>query len=679
MHFQQPNMLWGLLLLAIPLLIHLFQFHRTQTIYFPGVFRLTQRLQQARQQKRLQHWLVLAARMLGIACMVFAFAMPSCDEQNTAGKGYSHVVLLIDNGFSMGVEVADGQLIEQAKSQARVILQDLPAEVQVKLYSQTTQTDLWMSPSQIATILDTLGIGPQRFFLRDWIERVQLARQESGVRNIAAILFSDAQPSFLQGLVAQQPMGNVDWRFVSMSLSPQDVKGGNISLDTAWYVSQFSSNSESEGLLVKARVTHRGGNLSEAKLKLLADGKTVFAQTKALKSGETIEFEGLVNAENAHKPMLLSLSKDGYPYDDELYLHPIKTWQTTVGILGSDRAMDALFAAQPLLQKRQITQPDIEQNKPIINQLDALVVVGALKLNEAGKTNLGQMLERGTTILQFPSNANIAPTELLNQGLIKGAWKQVDQRMALSGLNHPIFQGAFAESLSDKVQLPAVQRVFQTESFDDWETIVQLEDGSPLLVSRRVENGTQWCWLSDLQEGSKQFLNSSWFLPMVTQILASNSIEERPLYGVVFSKQLLTLPAPLLTDERAAQLVGESGTSVVELQTNSERHTSMYVGAEPSFPGHFQLKSPLEKSAVVVSFNWPRWESDLQSDPAMKEKLSQSGIEWKESVADGQSSILQNEPLKVLWHLFIWGAAIFFAVEVLLLLWQSKIKTQENQ
>ena len=176
---------------------------------------------------------------------------------------------------------------------------------------------------------------------------------------------------------------------------------------------------------MKARVTHRGGNLSEAKLKLLADGKTVFAQTKALKSGETIEFEGLVNAENAHKPMLLSLSKDGYPYDDELYLHPIKTWQTTVGILGSDRAMDALFAAQPLLQKRQITQLDIEQNKPIINQLDALVVVGALKLNEAGKTNLGQMLERGTTILQFPSNANIAPTELLNQGVIIVTGKQI--------------------------------------------------------------------------------------------------------------------------------------------------------------------------------------------------------------------------------------------------------------
>jgi len=135
MHFQQPNMLWGLLLLAIPLLIHLFQFHRTQTIYFPGVFRLIQRLQHARQQKKVQHWIVLLARMMAITCLVFAFAMPSCSSSNR-NQAYSHVVVLFDNSYSMGTKNADGVIVEQAKSQARTMLSGLAQEVQVRLFTQ---------------------------------------------------------------------------------------------------------------------------------------------------------------------------------------------------------------------------------------------------------------------------------------------------------------------------------------------------------------------------------------------------------------------------------------------------------------------------------------------------------------------------------------------------------------
>ncbi|MBM3438500.1 MAG: hypothetical protein FJX91_05145 [Bacteroidetes bacterium] len=679
MHFQQPNMLWGLLLLAIPLLIHLFQFHRTKTLYFPGVFRLTQRLQQARQRKKLEHWLVLASRLLGILCLVLAFAMPSCENQQASNKGYSHVLLLVDNGFSLSIETQEGQLIEQVKSQARAILNDLPAEAQVKLVSQTTQTDLWMSPSQIASLLDTLGVGPQRYSLKDWIEKAELASQESGVQSIATIVFTDAQSTFLSGLQAHSQPTNIDWRFVSFNSNPDDVKGGNLSLDTAWYVSQFSSDSKATGLLMKARVSHRGGQAKEARLSLLANGKTLFAQTKEIAPGQTVEFEGLISPENASESLLLQLGKDGYVYDDQLYLHPVKTWQTRVGVIGGDRSLDALFAAQPLLQKQLIRTSDIEVNPAVLVGLDAMVVVGVSALKDKTREAIRAQVEAGTTLLQFPTSATSQPQDILGGISSRGTWRKVSQRLALPGLNHPVFQGAFAESLSDKVQLPLIRNVFQSDAFSDWETVIQLEDGQPLLVLKRMEIGTQWLWLSDLNEGSKEFLNSGWYLPLVTQILASNALQEKPLYGVLFSKQLLSLPAPISTDERAAQLVGERGTSVVELQVNSERHTSMYVGVEPSYSGLFELKSPLEKSAVLVAFNWPRVESNLQTDPNLNDKLGLTKLTWKQSLADGRTSILQNEPLKVLWRLFMWGAAIFFAVEVLLLLWQSRNKRLENQ
>lgn len=677
MHFQQPNMLWGLLLLAIPLLIHLFQFHRTKTIYFPGVFRLTQRLQQARQQKRLEHWLVLIARMLGLASMVVAFSMPSCSENGGASKGYSHVVLLIDNGFSMSVDGDKGPLIEQAKSQARVILSDLPEGTQVKLLTQTQQSELWLSPSQALGVLDTLSVGLQKFTLKDWVERVQLLQQEAGVRSLGAIVFSDMQSAFFSGMLPQSSDDQIDWRLVHLDLDAAETTVGNLSLDTAWYVSQFSSDSKSEGLVVKAKVSHRGGSISEAKLKLISEGKTLFAQTKTIKAGETLEFESVVSESNMEKPMVLVLGEDGYRYDNQLHLHPVKTWQTTVGVIGMDRALDALFAAQPLLKKRSVSALDIQNNALNGMGLDALVCVGPVKLSKVGVERLRSSIEAGMVFLQFTPSASNAPWDVLKQQYIDGTWKRLDERMASAGLSHPLFQGIFSEQLSDKVNLPAFSSVFVGEAMGDAESVLQLEGGQSLLLSQRIESGSQWYWLSDLNEGSKQFLNSGWFLPVVTQVLASSTAQEKPLYGVLFSKQMMSLPSPIATDERAVQLQGMGRSAMVEVQTNAQQQASIYLGAEPSAPGHYRLVSPLEKSPITLAFNWPRLESNLTSDPNWKLVLAQTQMRWNSSEGDGKSSILENEPLKVLWRLFIWGAAIFFAVEVLLLLRRTNIKTQE--
>ncbi|MEN9313166.1 MAG: hypothetical protein RIT42_1272 [Bacteroidota bacterium] len=677
MHFQQPNMLWGLLLLAIPLLIHLFQFHRTKTIYFPGVFRLTQRLQQARQQKRLEHWLVLIARMLGLACMVFAFSMPSCSEDGGATKGHSHIVILIDNGFSMSVDGDKGPLIEQAKSQARVILSDLPEGTQVKLLTQTQQSELWLSPSQALGVLDTLSVGLQKFTLKDWVERVQLLQQEAGVRSLGAIVFSDMQSAFFSGMLPQSSDDQIDWRLVHLDLDAAETTVGNLSLDTAWYVSQFSSDSKSEGLVVKAKVSHRGGSISEAKLKLISEGKTLFAQTKTIKAGETLEFESVVSQSNMEKPMVLVLGEDGYRYDNQLHLHPVKTWQTTVGVIGMDRALDALFAAQPLLKKQSVSAMDIQNNALNGMGLDALVCVGPVKLSKVGVERLRSSIEAGMVFLQFTPSASNAPWDVLKQQYINGTWKRLDERMASAGLSHPLFQGIFSEQLSDKVNMPAFSSVFVGEAMGDAESVLQLEGGQSLLLSQRIESGSQWFWLSDLNEGSKQFLNSGWFLPVVTQVFASSTAQEKPLYGVLFSKQMMSLPAPIATDERAVQLQGMGRSAMVEVQTDAQQKASIYLGAEPSAPGHYRLVSPLEKSPITLAFNWPRLESNLTSDPNWKLVLAQTQMRWNSSEGDGKSSILENEPLKVLWRLFIWGAAIFFAVEVLLLLRRTNIKTQE--
>ena len=76
MQFLSPLFLIGLAAVAIPVVVHLFNFRRYKKVYFSNV-ELLQHLQtETRKQSRLKQWLVLALRIGCIIFIVLAFAQP---------------------------------------------------------------------------------------------------------------------------------------------------------------------------------------------------------------------------------------------------------------------------------------------------------------------------------------------------------------------------------------------------------------------------------------------------------------------------------------------------------------------------------------------------------------------------------------------------------------------------
>ncbi len=76
MHFIHPWYLTGLLALAIPIIIHLFNFHRYKKIYFTNVRFLEVLQTETRRTSRLRNIILLLLRMLFITAVVLAFAQP---------------------------------------------------------------------------------------------------------------------------------------------------------------------------------------------------------------------------------------------------------------------------------------------------------------------------------------------------------------------------------------------------------------------------------------------------------------------------------------------------------------------------------------------------------------------------------------------------------------------------
>jgi hypothetical protein len=76
--------------------------------------------QQTRARKKVQHWLVLLARLLALACLVLAFAQPYLPSKSGAVQaGQRAVSLFLDDSFSMDGRNAQGRLLDQARKGAQ--------------------------------------------------------------------------------------------------------------------------------------------------------------------------------------------------------------------------------------------------------------------------------------------------------------------------------------------------------------------------------------------------------------------------------------------------------------------------------------------------------------------------------------------------------------------------------
>src|SRR6478609_8586650 len=102
MQFLYPGFLFALLTLAIPVVVHLFNFRRYKKVYFSNVQFLREVQEQQASRRNLKERLILAVRMLALAFLVFAFARPFIpgDDAADAGKQRS-VSIFVDNSYSM--------------------------------------------------------------------------------------------------------------------------------------------------------------------------------------------------------------------------------------------------------------------------------------------------------------------------------------------------------------------------------------------------------------------------------------------------------------------------------------------------------------------------------------------------------------------------------------------------
>lgn len=197
MSFVYPAFLFASALVAIPIIVHLFNFRRYKTVYFTNVRFLKEVKEETTSRSKLKHLLVLAARVLAVLFLVFAFAQPfiPVSKNDLPKDGNRGISIFIDNSFSMSAEADDEALLLKAKRKAREI---------VDVYGETGRFQLltndfearhqrFVSREEVLNLIDEVQPTPRSRPLREVLAMQKKTYADARMENNVAYWLSDFQ------------------------------------------------------------------------------------------------------------------------------------------------------------------------------------------------------------------------------------------------------------------------------------------------------------------------------------------------------------------------------------------------------------------------------------------------------------------------------------------------------
>ena len=119
--FANPQLLFGLFAIAIPIIIHLFNLRRVKRVEFSNTALLKRIKEESSAKRKPVELLILGSRIIGVSLLVLAFAQPLFKSEVNDLELQDKVLIYLDNSQSLSALNDEGvssfdNLIKEANS-----------------------------------------------------------------------------------------------------------------------------------------------------------------------------------------------------------------------------------------------------------------------------------------------------------------------------------------------------------------------------------------------------------------------------------------------------------------------------------------------------------------------------------------------------------------------------------
>lgn len=684
MNFVNPLFLIALASLAIPILIHLFNFRRYKKVYFTNVHYLQEIQQETKKQSQLRQLLILLARLLAIASLVIAFSQPyiPASKQQKRNTGQRSISIYIDNSFSMEAIATEGKLIDIAKAKALEIASAYPQSDLFQLVTNDFEGrhQRYVSQDEFRKLVEEVQVSPMSKPLSEVVSRQNDLTGENRRMNQDAYLVSDFQKN-TASLAQVRPDTNISWFLVPLVSEKRD----NLYLDTAYFISPVHQPGQPVSLRVRIRNTS-GGSLEKIPVKLTVNSVQKAVSSFSVAAGSTTEVT-LPFTENPAGIQFGLVEITDYPviYDDKYYFsYPVlpSIPVTSINEGGVNIFLNALFG----------NDSTIRFTNSQVNQLDYsnLFTQSLVILNGPGEisSGLAQELNRyilaGGNLVVFPPATGKTDTYNSFLSLLNlpgfGGIDTVRQRIARINVESAIFNDVFEKNSSGKVilpeniDLPMVQKhyVLHREVRSNEEVLLKMMNNNPFLVSAPVDQGKIYIFSVPADETWSMFPKHMIFVPTLYKIaLLCNPYH--PLSYITGENVTIDIPVNSVSETNIYKLKKlQSAYEMIPEVRKFGTKLSLMTHDQVKDAGFYTVSSG-DKTVAGLAFNFDRRESDLScySNAELEQQIRRLPVndihilrEKKSSLAREIHQIKQGTPL---WKLFIILTLLFIACEIALI------------
>jgi hypothetical protein len=679
MHFLYPAFLFALISLAIPVTIHLFNFRKYQKVYFSNVQFLKEIQEQQASRRNLKERLILAARLLALLFLVFAFARPYIPGKNAANTGKQQAVsIFIDNSYSMQTLNKEGTLQDEAKRRAKEIASAYNINDRFQLLTQDFEGkhQRLLSRDEFNDAVDAVKISPQSRSLQQIVNRQQslLNTQPGAVRS--TYIISDFQKNMADANAIKSDAG-IHFNLVQLKASELP----NVAVDSVWLLTAVHRPGENEKLVVRLH-NYAGEKAEKIPLKLLIN-----KEQKALGSftinprsvqNDTLSFSGL---QSGWQRAEIQLQDNPVTFDNQFYFtFNVKQQMPVLLIDGgtSNPFLKAVFEADPFFVAKRTDDGNVDY--AALNNYP-LIVLSDIK---AISTGLAQQLKtyvaKGGNLVVFPSaDADFTNYKAFLQPM-NSAYpeKLVSEATKVSAINlqNPVFKNIF-ESYPRNPDLPTIKKYYQLSSAGG-ESLMELPGRQSFWSAYNSGKGKVYVAAAALNDDFSNLPRHALFVPVMFRI-ALLSGHDQALFYTLGQDESIEMP-PVQSNERQLLKLVKGNMTIIPVVKQQEGSTLLYASDLLQESGSYELKKQ-DSILSVLAFNDNRKESDMSYLTAdnLKQIFPQAGNVLQPGQASIKAEVSDLNFGLQLWKLCIILALIFLATEILLIRYYKPGKQQFSE
>ena len=636
MQFKYPELLWGLLLLLIPVLIHLFQLRRFKKTPFTNV-KLLKKVQAAsRRSKTLKKWLLLITRVSLLAALVFAFAQPFFASSSALQE--KETVIYLDDSFSMQAKMDNETLLQHAVQE---LAKQIPGDQVFNLFTNT-KVFKDVTLNAIQNDLLSLSFTPDQLQLNEIYLKAGtfLSDSRNSVKNL--ILISDFQ--------GRSPSSIADSVLINSSryvkLVPDSIS--NVSIDSI-----FLSPTTTENMEVNARLSIKG-NTDDIAVSLF-NGDKLIAKTSAVFDADSKGEVTFSLPKNEPIKGKLEISDTGLTYDNKFYFNIDEKEKIKVLAIGSSNSdyLNRVYSKDEFVLSsfalKNLNYRDLPlQNLVILNELETIPT--------SLSTSIHAFTAEGGSLIVVPNlETNInAYNQLLSQYYSTSIIKKNTQERNITSINfsHPIYQNVFEKNVSN-FQYPKASSYYTLKTL--LPSILSFDNNAPFLSGAN----SVYFFTAPLSNQNSNFQSSPLIVPTFYNI-GENSLKLNQLYHILGSSVQVDIPIELTKDYILT--VSREGTEFIPKQRSMANKVRLTFDQNPYEDGIYEIRDQ-ERFLKNISFNYSRRESkvDYLDLADIRQEIRQ------ESIASVFEDIRKENRIQELWKWFIILAIVFILMELLII------------